>query len=119
MTSSPSRRRRHATACVAKCSRADCETQGKRIFRDALEDGSVESFFPLVQHFQTQSEPASCALGTLSMVGPRCPLLCLHPLTRRVQVLNALGIDPALSWKGPWRWWSEEVRVRTHAHAHD
>jgi glutathione gamma-glutamylcysteinyltransferase len=42
--------------------------QGKRIFRDALDDGSVESFFPLVQHFQTQSEPASCALGTLCMV---------------------------------------------------
>lgn len=67
--------------------------QGKRIFRDALDDGSVESFFPLVQHFQTQSEPASCALGTLCMV------------------LNACGIDPGQSWKGPWRWWSEEVRA--------
>jgi len=33
--------------------------EGKRIFRDALEDGSVESFFPLVQHFQTQSEPGA------------------------------------------------------------
>jgi glutathione gamma-glutamylcysteinyltransferase len=41
--------------------------QGKRIFRAALDDGSVEGFFPLVQHFQTQSEPASCALGTLCM----------------------------------------------------
>ena len=41
--------------------------QGKRIFRAALDDGSLEGFFPLVQHFQTQSEPASCALGTLCM----------------------------------------------------
>lgn len=44
--------------------------QGKRIFRAALDDGSVEGFFPLVQHFQTQSEPASCALGTLCMARP-------------------------------------------------
>jgi hypothetical protein len=47
--------------------------QGKRIFRDALDDGSVDSFFPLVQHFQTQSEPASCALGTLCMVRQSAP----------------------------------------------
>jgi len=45
--------------------------EGKRIFASALEDGSVEGFFPLVQHFQTQSEPASCALGTLCMVQPQ------------------------------------------------
>ena len=57
--------------------------EGKRIFRDALEDGSVESFFPLVQHFQTQSEPASCALGTLSMASsPPLPAL-LRPAHAR------------------------------------
>ena len=25
------------------------------------------------------------------------------------QVLNAMGMDPGQSWKGPWRWWSEEL----------
>ena len=92
--------------------------QGKRIFRDALDDGSVESFFPLVQHFQTQSEPASCALGTLCMA--RCTLHAwlhvvdaqLSPPPAGEQVLNACGIDPGQSWKGPWRWWSEEARGR-------
>ena len=90
-----------------------CAAQGKRIFRAALDDGSLEGFFPLVQHFQTQSEPASCALGTLCMAR-RLP--CWREgaaLTRRAlaQVLNALGVDPGLSWKGPWRWWSEEARA--------
>lgn len=28
------------------------------------------------------------------------------------QVLNALAIDPGQSWKGVWRWWDEEVRLR-------
>jgi glutathione gamma-glutamylcysteinyltransferase len=70
----------------------------------------VDSFFPLVQHFQTQSEPASCALGTLCMVRPRSAALAgKHSCVRGAQVLNAMGIDPGLSWKGPWRWWSEEV----------
>jgi glutathione gamma-glutamylcysteinyltransferase len=27
-------------------------------------------------------------------------------------VLNALGIDPASSWKGPWRWWSEDLLLQ-------
>jgi hypothetical protein len=38
---------------------------------------------------------------------------------RTAQVLNALGVDPGLSWKGPWRWWSEEARfTRLPARAH-
>ncbi|ELR22440.1 phytochelatin synthase [Acanthamoeba castellanii str. Neff] len=36
-------------------------------------------------------EPAYCGLGTLAMV------------------LNALAIDPQRIWKGPWRWFSEEL----------
>ena len=50
---------------------ARAAAQGKRIFRAALDDGSLEGFFPLVQHFQTQGEPASCALGTLCMARRR------------------------------------------------
>ena len=76
----------------------------------------MESFFPLVQHFQTQSEPASCALGTLCMARGSCVQFggkrALRPHASRAQVLNAMGIDPGLSWKGPWRWWSEEARMR-------
>ena len=63
--------------------------EGKRIFRDALEDGSVESFFPLVQHFQTQSEPASCALGTLSMASSRPLPAPLRPAHARSGVERA------------------------------
>jgi glutathione gamma-glutamylcysteinyltransferase len=36
-------------------------------------------------------EPAFCGLGTLAMV------------------LNALGVDPKRVWKGPWRWFSEQL----------
>lgn len=48
-------------------------------------------YFPLAAQFHTQSEPAYCGLGTLAMV------------------LNALAIDPQRIWKGPWRWFSEEL----------
>jgi hypothetical protein len=42
-----------------------------------------------------QDEPAYCGLSTL------------------VMVLNALSIDPHRSWKGVWRWFSEDmVRAR-------
>ncbi|KAL1552949.1 Glutathione gamma-glutamylcysteinyltransferase 1 [Salvia divinorum] len=51
----------------------------------------MEGFFNLISHFQTQSEPAYCGLATLAMV------------------LNALGIDPCRTWKGPWRWFDETM----------
>jgi glutathione gamma-glutamylcysteinyltransferase len=68
----------------------DSET-GRRLFAEALLDGSMTSYFKLAQQFHTQSDPAYCGLGTL------------------VCALNALGIDPARQWKGPWRWFSEEL----------
>lgn len=40
---------------------------------------------------RTQDEPAFCGLATLAMV------------------LNALSIDPGRSWKGPWRWFNENM----------
>jgi glutathione gamma-glutamylcysteinyltransferase len=64
---------------------------GRRLFAEALLDGSMRSYFKLAQQFHTQSDPAYCGLGTL------------------VCALNALGIDPARQWKGPWRWFSEEL----------
>ena len=68
----------------------DSET-GRRLFAEALLGGGMAGYFKLAQQFHTQSDPAYCGLGTL------------------VCALNALGIDPARQWKGPWRWFSEEL----------
>lgn len=65
--------------------------RGKKLFREALIAGDMESFFPLSEQFLTQSEPAFCALSSLAMV------------------LNALNHDPGKVWKGIWRWTSEET----------
>ena len=65
--------------------------EGRALFREALTDGTMEGYFPLAEQFHTQAEPAFCGLGTL------------------VMVLNALAIDPGRAWKGPWRWYSEEL----------
>ncbi|KAL2321067.1 hypothetical protein Fmac_030036 [Flemingia macrophylla] len=64
---------------------------GKQLFIEAIQNGTMEGFFKLISYFQTQSEPAFCGLATLSMV------------------LNALGIDPCRIWKGPWRWFDESM----------
>ena len=64
---------------------------GRRLFREALDAGGLEGWFALAEQFHTQSDPAYCGLGTL------------------VMVLNALAIDPGRAWKGPWRWFSEEL----------
>ncbi|PKA60595.1 Glutathione gamma-glutamylcysteinyltransferase 1 [Apostasia shenzhenica] len=65
--------------------------EGKQLFSEALESGTMEGFFKLIAYFQTQSEPAYCGLASLSMV------------------LNALSIDPGRKWKGPWRWFDESM----------
>jgi len=64
---------------------------GRALFREALDAGQLEAFFPLIEQFHTQSDPAFCGLGSL------------------VMVLNALGVDPGRVWRGPWRWFSEEL----------
>lgn len=65
--------------------------EGKKLFSEALQNGTMEGFFKLISYFQTQSEPAYCGLASLSMV------------------LNALAIDPGRKWKGPWRWFDESM----------
>lgn len=65
--------------------------EGRRIFGEALADGGLEGWFPLAEQFHTQADPAFCGLGSL------------------VVALNALGIDPGRLWKGPWRWFGEEL----------
>lgn len=65
--------------------------EGKRLFREALAAGHMEGWFALAEQFHTQADPAFCGLGTL------------------VVVLNALEIDPGRIWKGPWRWYGEDL----------
>jgi glutathione gamma-glutamylcysteinyltransferase len=61
------------------------------VFAEALSSGGLDGYFPLAEQFHTQSDPAFCGLGSL------------------VVALNALGIDPGRLWKGPWRWFAEEL----------
>ena len=56
--------------------------EGKKIFTEALHNGTMNGFFKLISYYQTQSDPAFCGLATLSVV------------------LNALAIDPGRKWKG-------------------
>ena len=65
--------------------------EGRALFDAARAEGGMEAFFPLIEQFHTQADPAFCGLGTL------------------VVALNALGVDPGRLWKGPWRWFSEEM----------
>lgn len=65
--------------------------EGRRLFREALATGHMEGWFALSEQFHTQADPAFCGLGSL------------------VVALNALAIDPGRLWKGPWRWFSEEL----------
>lgn len=66
-------------------------SEGKELFLEAIQSGTMEGFFKLISYFQTQSEPAYCGLASLSMV------------------MNALAIDPGRKWKGPWRWFDESM----------
>ncbi|KAN0018942.1 hypothetical protein ACTFIU_002144 [Dictyostelium citrinum] len=65
--------------------------EGKKLFREALANGHMEGYFSLAEQFVSQSDPAFCGLATLAMV------------------LNALKIDPNRLWKGPWRWFAEDM----------
>jgi len=65
--------------------------EGREIFASALAAGGLGGYFPLAEQFHTQADPAYCGLGSL------------------VMALNALAIDPGRLWKGPWRWFGEEL----------
>ena len=65
--------------------------KGKSLFKEALNEGNMDNFFELSEQYVTQSRPIDCAVSSL------------------VMVLNSLGIDPGKQWKGPWRWFSEEL----------
>lgn len=65
--------------------------EGRRLFAEALAAGTMEGYFAIAEHFQTQAEPAYCGLTSLTVA------------------LNSLGIDPGRPWKGPWRWFDENM----------
>lgn len=65
--------------------------EGRVLFQEALAAGTMERYFELAEQHHTQADPAFCGLASL------------------VVVLNALAIDPGRLWKGPWRWFSEEL----------
>ncbi|KAF0974815.1 hypothetical protein FDP41_006289 [Naegleria fowleri] len=73
-------------SCIAFAS-----SEGRKIFEESMNEGNLHSFYPLIEQYHTQSEPAYCGLGTL------------------VNVMNALKIDPKRVWKYPWRWFSEDI----------
>jgi len=64
---------------------------GKRLFTESLLSGFANIYFPLAEQFRTQDEPAYNGLSTL------------------VMVLNALAVDPKRIWRGPWRWYYEDM----------
>ncbi|CAG8660332.1 8676_t:CDS:2 [Acaulospora morrowiae] len=64
---------------------------GKEIFKESLNQGYAEGYFNLSSCFSHQMEPSYCGLSSLSVV------------------LNALQVKDAPVWKGPWRWWSDEL----------
>ncbi|RKP33482.1 Phytochelatin synthase, partial [Dimargaris cristalligena] len=65
--------------------------KGRALFKESLLQGTAEGYFNLAGNFTTQSEPAYCGPSSLAMV------------------LNALEIDPGQTWKGSWRWYSDEL----------
>lgn len=65
--------------------------EGKKLFGQAMMEGNLEGYFALANSFLTQNEPAYCGLATLCMI------------------LNALGVDPQKQFKGPWRYYSQEM----------
>lgn len=65
--------------------------KGKMLFKQALSEGNMNNYFDLGEQYVTQSRPEDCAISTL------------------VMILNSLGIDPGKKWKGPWRWYSEDI----------
>lgn len=65
--------------------------KSQEFLKESINNGCANSYFPLADQFQTQSDPTFC--------GP----------TTMVCVFNSLGVDPRKKWKGIWRWYLEEV----------
>jgi len=67
--------------------------EGRELFRVSLSSQNAEAYFPLAEQFLSQSDPAFCGITSL------------------VMVLNAMGVDPNVRWKGGWRWYGSEDMI--------
>lgn len=76
---------------LPKALTAFSSSEGRLLFRRALEQGNMESYFDLAAQYVTQARPEDCARSTL------------------VMTLNALNLDPGKVWMKPWRWYTEAV----------
>eukprot|EP01032_Pedospumella_encystans_P007655 gene7655-9160_t len=65
--------------------------EGRDIFKAALNEGHLEGYFHLAEHYITQGHPAFCGVGSLTMA------------------LNSLLLDPKRVWQGVWRWFDESM----------
>ena len=67
---------------------------GQQALVRAMVQQTASTYFMLTQHWDNQSDPASCGVTTLR------------------QVLNAAGMDPtAVRWKGGWRYYGSDAMV--------
>lgn len=68
--------------------------EGQQALMRAMLQNTAATYFMLTQHWDNQSDPASCGVTTLR------------------QVLNAAGMDPtAVRWKGGWRYYGSDAMV--------
>lgn len=68
--------------------------QGQQALVRAMVQQTAATYFMLTQHWDNQSDPASCGVTTLR------------------QVLNAAGMDPtAVRWKGGWRYYGSDSMI--------
>jgi glutathione gamma-glutamylcysteinyltransferase len=79
-------RRPLPASCIALTSK-----EGRKLFESALRSKGLKVFFALIDQHSTQSEPAFCGLSTLLIA------------------LNTFAVDPRQTWKGPWRWYDENL----------
>eukprot|EP00929_Paragymnodinium_shiwhaense_P085243 TRINITY_DN45675_c0_g1_i1.p1 TRINITY_DN45675_c0_g1~~TRINITY_DN45675_c0_g1_i1.p1 ORF type:complete len:317 (+),score=49.48 TRINITY_DN45675_c0_g1_i1:41-991(+) len=71
--------------------------EGRRRFRAALENGDMENYFRLAEHFRMQDEPTFCGLSTLAMVSDAIGMkeqnlnCCFGPVRVRAEGLSFDG----------------------------
>lgn len=63
---------------------------GRQHLLESLSSSSAESYWALSQHFTNQSDPAYCGITSL------------------MTVLNSMGVDPQVRWRGGWRFYGNE-----------
>jgi glutathione gamma-glutamylcysteinyltransferase len=83
----------HRRTLPSTCIELSSEEGQKRFIRAIKNKIGTEPAYALnlLSQFRTQDEPSYCGISTL------------------VMCLNTLMVDPGQTWKGVWRWWSEEL----------